>query len=97
MRADVKKGSKTPKNGFTSEDIYKLLLSVDARITNIEERLSDMATKDNLDYMRNKIEERIQEVRLEVRALGRAIDKDSLAILDFEKRIGRIEKRVVAQ
>ncbi|OGG76760.1 hypothetical protein A3B35_03035 [Candidatus Kaiserbacteria bacterium RIFCSPLOWO2_01_FULL_54_24] len=93
----MKKGSKTPKKGFTSEDIYKLLLSVDARITNIEERLSDMATKDNLDYMRNKIEERIQEVRLEVRALGRAIDKDSLAILDFEKRIGRIEKRVVAQ
>ncbi|HEY4487705.1 MAG TPA: hypothetical protein VI483_03005, partial [Candidatus Paceibacterota bacterium] len=57
-------------------------------------RLSDMATKEALDYMRNKIEDRINEVRLEVRALGRAVDKDSLAVLDYEKRIARIEKRL---
>jgi hypothetical protein len=74
-----------------------MLLSIDARISNVEERLSDMATKENLDYMRNKIEERIGEVRLEVRALGRAVDKDSLAVMDFEKRIGRIEKRIIIQ
>jgi len=53
-----------------------------------------MATKEALDYMRNKIEDRINEVRLEVRALGRAVDKDSLAVLDYEKRIARIEKRL---
>ena len=83
--------------GLGNERIFKLLVSIDTRITNIEERLSDMATKDNLDYMRNKIEERIDEVRLEVRALGRSTDKDSLAVLDFEKRIARIEKREAVQ
>lgn len=92
----AKKGSSSAGKAGIDEKIYKLLLSVDARITNIEERLSDMATKDNLDYMRNKLEERISEVRLEVRALGRAVDKDSLAVLDFEKRIARIEKRFAA-
>jgi len=83
--------------GLGNERIFKLLVSIDTRITNIEERLSDMATKDNLDYMRNKIEERIDEVRLEVRALGRSTDKDSLAVLDFEKSIARIEKREAVQ
>lgn len=83
--------------GTGNDRIFKMLVSIDSRITNIEERLSDMATKDNLDYMRNKIEERINEVRLEVRALGRAVDKDSLAVLDFEKRIARIEKREAVQ
>lgn len=77
--------------------MFKLLVSIDTRITNIEERLSDMATKDSLDYMRSKIEDRISEVRLDVRALGRAVDKDSLTILNFEKRIARIEKREPVQ
>jgi hypothetical protein len=90
------KKARSVNQAATDEKIYKLLLSVDARITNIEERLSDMVTKDNLDYMRNKLEERISEVRLEVRALGRAVDKDSLAVLDYEKRIARLEKRVAA-
>ncbi|MDO8521958.1 MAG: hypothetical protein Q7S08_01575 [bacterium] len=89
--------SNEDKKGASNDRIFKMLVSIDARITNIEERLSDMATKDNLDYMRNKIEERINEVRLEVRALGRAVDKDSLAVLDFEKRIARIEKREAVQ
>lgn len=88
---------KKKTGGADNERIFKLLVSIDARITNIEERLSDMATKDNLDYMRNKIEEKIDEVRLEVRALSRAADKDSLAVLDFEKRIARIEKRETVQ
>ncbi len=52
-----------------------------------------MATKEDLDFTRNKLEERISEVRLEVRALGRAVDKESLTILDFEKRLTRVEKR----
>lgn len=92
-----KKKGISSKKDITNKSIFELLVSIDGRITNIEERLSDMATKDNLDYMRNKIEERISEVRLEVRALGRAVDKDSLAVLDFEKRMGRIEKRIIMQ
>jgi hypothetical protein len=85
------------KKEVTSDRMFKLLVSIDTRITNIEERLSDMATKDSLDYMRSKIEDRISEVRLDVRALGRAVDKDSLTILNFEKRIARIEKREPVQ
>lgn len=88
---------KKKSEGAGSERIFKLLVSIDTRITNIEERLSDMVTKDNLDYMRNKIEESIDAVRLEIRALGRAVDKDSLAVLDFEKRIARLETREAVQ
>ncbi len=85
-----KKGAGNPK----SEDrLIKLLISIDARISNIEERLSDMATKDNLDQMRNRLDESLDGIRLEIRALGRAVDKDSLTIMDFDKRITRIEKR----
>lgn len=91
----AKKSKPTSKKAIANEDIFKVLLSVDTRITNIEERLSDVVTKDNLDYMRNKIEERISEVRVEVRSLGRAVDKDSVTIMDYEKRIARLEKRVV--
>ncbi|MBI5644934.1 hypothetical protein HY970_02440 [Candidatus Kaiserbacteria bacterium] len=89
--------SKKDKQVAANSRVLKLLMSIDARISNIEERLSDLVTKDNVDYMRNKLEERISEVRLEVRALGRAVGKDSLAALDFEKRIARIEKRQAVQ
>ena len=77
-----------------NERIYKLLLSIDARISNVEERLTDTATKDNLTYMRNQIDERISEVKLEIRALGRAVDKDALSVMNFGKRIDRLEKKV---
>ncbi|HEY4513914.1 MAG TPA: hypothetical protein VJH69_01170 [Candidatus Paceibacterota bacterium] len=91
----VKKASKNRE--LPNERIFKLLASIDSSITNIEERLSDMATKANLDYTRNKLEDRINEVKLDIRALGRAVDKDSLAVLDFEKRIVRLEKREAVQ
>jgi len=87
MMADMKKGSKTPKKGFTSEDIYKLLLSVDARITNIEERLSDMATKGQLEKVKH-------ELLCEMRVIGKAVDKDALTIVNLEKRVVRIEKQL---
>ena len=73
--------------GFGNERIFKLLVSIDTRITNIEERLSDMATKGQLEKVKH-------ELLCEMRVIGKAVDKDALTIVNLEKRVVRIEKQL---
>ena len=74
---------KKPK--VTGNDrIFKMLVSIDSRITNIEERLSDMATKNQLEKVK-------YELLGEMRTIGKAVDKDALTIVNLEKRIIKIE------
>ncbi len=78
----------------TNTDIYKVLLSIDGRITNIEERLSDMATKDDLEELATKSDLENVEKKLldEIKIIGKAVDKDALTLVNLEKRVVRIEK-----
>ncbi|MEK7107182.1 MAG: hypothetical protein AAB899_03275 [Patescibacteria group bacterium] len=73
--------------GTSNERVFKLLISIDGRISNIEERLSDMATKGQLDKVKH-------ELLGEMRVIGKAVDKDALAIVNLEKRVVRIEKQL---
>ena len=75
------------EGGFGNERIFKLLVSIDTRITNIEERLSDMATKGQLEKVKH-------ELLCEMRVIGKAVDKDALTIVNLEKRVVRIEKQL---
>ena len=61
-----------------------MLVSIDSRITNIEERLSDIATKNQLEKVK-------YELLGEMRTIGKAVDKDALTIVNLEKRIIKIE------
>lgn len=50
-----------------------------------------MATKDLLEVT---VENTKEELLAEIRPIGRAVDKDSIAIIDHERRIHRLEKQM---
>ena len=73
--------------GADNDRIFKLLVSIDARITNIEDSLTDMATKNQLEKVK-------YELLGEMRIIGKAVDKDALTVVNLEKRVVRIEKHL---
>ena len=82
------------KKEVSNEDIFKVLISMDKRITNIEDQLGTMVTKDRIDISLGKVEESLVK---EIRALGRAVDKDAVAIFKLEQRLSRVEKQVLSK
>mgnify|MGYP001573994360 FL=1 len=91
----VKKKSSASKKAVNNENIFKVLLSVDARITGIEEQIADLPTKTEVEKI---VEEASKEARGEIRgiskdvkAMSTAVDKDAETIFKHERRITRIE------
>lgn len=57
----------------------------------VREIKETMATK---DYVNNKVESLRQDLTREVRAIGKAVDKDAIIIIDHTRQIGRINKHL---
>jgi septum formation topological specificity factor MinE len=79
---------KSQQDGVTNEKIMGFLVEMDARMTNMDERITDisnrMATKDNLEQMKEEI----------IEPILKAVDKDAETIFDHGKRIVSLEKQV---
>jgi hypothetical protein len=75
--------------------VFNILVSIDARMTNIEERMSDMATTNDLEMMKEGMMAMEGRLLDEIRPIARAVDKDAHTIIDHEKRIIRLEKHAV--
>ena len=77
----------------TKEMILQAIVGLEARMEDMREEMKGMreevSTKADLEAVK-------EELRVEVRALGKAIDKDAVTVLDHEKRLRRIEKELAA-
>lgn len=78
------------KKGVTNEKIMGLLVTMDERMTNMDDRITDiktqMATKDDLVRVK-------QELTSEIRAGSKAVDKDAVTVVSHGKRITVLERR----
>lgn len=72
------------KKVVTNDMILGAVTSLNKRFDNLEERMSGMATKVELEDFKEEILE-------EIRPIARAVDKDAVTILDHEKRLKRLE------
>lgn len=61
---------------------------------NMNERMNDFATKSDLTKLSEKIDKVENKLLQEIRAIGKAVDKDAVTIIDHEKRITRVEKQL---
>jgi len=87
----VRMAKKSTKRGVTNEKIMSLLVDMDERATNMDERVVDiskrMATKDDLENLK-------QEILEEIRPVSDAVDKDAKTVMEHGKRIIVLERRV---
>ena len=81
---------KNGKRGVTNEKIMSLLVGIDERATNMDERITDistrMATKDDLEHVKD-------EIMAEIKPISDAVDKDAKTIIDHGKRITTLERK----
>lgn len=75
---------KSVKRGVTNEKIMEVLLDMDER----------MATKDELERVKNNLERVKAEILEVIEPIGKAVDKDAVSIVNHEKRISVLERRV---
>ena len=75
--------------GVTNGKIMGFLVEMDERVTNMGEQITEirttMATKDDLELLR-------QDIRDEMEPFRFAVDKDAKTIVDHEKRITVLER-----
>lgn len=79
------------KKTVSNEQIFKTLLSMDTRMDGMDERIreikTNMATKDDLQKVKEEILEQLKPV-------SDAVDKDAVTVVNDEKRITRVEKHL---
>lgn len=80
----VRMVKKSVKRGVTNEKIMEVLLDMDER----------MATKDELERVKNNLERVKAEILEVIEPIGKAVDKDAVSIVNHEKRISVLERRV---
>ncbi|MBI5457760.1 hypothetical protein HY971_03480 [Candidatus Kaiserbacteria bacterium] len=75
---------KTSKKGVTTEKILEVVLDMNER----------MATKDDLEKVKNQLNLRIEEVLEEMEPIRKAVDKDAEMVVNHGKRITVLERRM---
>lgn len=68
--------------------ILEAVVSLTERIADIEK---NVATK---EYVKVIVTDLEQELTKEIRAIGKAVDKDAVTMIDHEKRLGRVERHL---
>ncbi len=85
------------KAGVTNEKMMEVLLDMDERVISIDERMvtkADLAdTLKNL-ATKNDLKKFKEDVLEEVRPIAKAVDKDAVAVVNHEKRIAVLERKV---
>ena len=76
----VRMAKKSTKRGVTNEKIMEVLINMDGRMTDMNKR---MATKDDLEQMKNEI----------IEPIIKAVDKDAVTVVSHEKRIIVLERK----
>ena len=68
--------------------VLEAVISLQGQVSGMQADLkSNYATKNDLEEMK-------EEILTEVRAIGRAVDKDALAVINHERRIVRMERQL---
>ncbi len=72
--------------------ILEAVISLQEQVSAIQ---SDMATKvATKDFVKMTVEKSTEGLVAEIRAIGRAVDKDALTIISHEHRITHLERQV---
>ena len=74
------------KKAVTNEIILNAVISLGERVAAIEQT---MATKDHVEYVVEKAKE---EILQQIRPLEQAVDKDTITIINHERRITALER-----
>jgi hypothetical protein len=77
----------------SNKTILEAIISLQEQVSSIQ---NDMATKmATKDFVKMTVEESTEGLVAEIRAIGRAVDKDALTIISHERRITHIERQMV--
>lgn len=82
--------AKRKKGTVTNEKIMGFLVEMDERMTNMDDRISDIKNEMTTKTYLADVEQRLSK---EIRAISRAVDKDAKTVIGHERRIVVLERK----
>ena len=79
------------KKNISTGAVLEAVMSLDKYVRDMSK---EMATK---DYVQSVVEDAKEELLIEIRAVSKAVDKNSLTIIRHESRIKRLERHPALQ